>query len=68
MEEGKPAQGEKRKALPWRLIKKPQTETNTNPHTQKQTKSQILKKLLEHLDKLNSDRYLYILISPSFHE
>lgn len=65
MEEGKLAQMEKRKALLWRFIKKTQTEPNTNPTYKKQTKSQILKKVLEHLDTLNSDRYLYIFISPS---
>lgn len=65
MEEGKLAQMEKRKALLWRFIKKTQTEPNTNPTYKKQTKSQISKKVLEHLDTLNSDRYLYIFISPS---
>lgn len=67
MEEGKLAQGEKRKALLWRFIKKTQTEPNTNP-TYKKQKSQILKKVLEHLGTLNSDRYLYIFISPLMSE
>lgn len=37
MEEGKLAQGKKRKALLWRFIKNPQTEPNTNPTYKKQT-------------------------------
>lgn len=36
MEEDKPAQGEKRKALLWRLIKKTQTEPNMNHPPQRQ--------------------------------
>lgn len=36
MEEDKLAQGEKRKALLWRLIKKAQTKPNTNHPPQKQ--------------------------------